>query len=73
MISLLTEDVIDPKYQRVDWIIGIHALDAGGMDARTMSSSCESGSADRWPRPELCRSSLASNLEEPGVTPQVPG
>ena len=33
MISLLTEDVIDPKYQRVDWIIGTHALDAGGMDA----------------------------------------
>ena len=33
MISLLTEDVIDPKYRRVDWIIGTHALDAGGMDA----------------------------------------
>ena len=25
--------VIDPGYERVDWILRIHALDAGSMDA----------------------------------------
>lgn len=29
----LKDDVTDPKWGRVDWIMRIHALDAGSLDA----------------------------------------
>ncbi len=29
----LKSEVVDPKWDRVDWIMRIHALDAGSMDA----------------------------------------
>ncbi|HXV70146.1 MAG TPA: hypothetical protein VEB69_01960 [Acidimicrobiia bacterium] len=32
-LSELKDDVIDPSHQRVDWIMRIHALDAGSMAA----------------------------------------
>jgi alkylhydroperoxidase family enzyme len=32
----LKEDVIDPKWGRVDWIMRIHALDPGSMNAHNV-------------------------------------
>lgn len=32
----LRDAVIDPVHQRVDWIMRIHALDAGSLDAHNM-------------------------------------
>lgn len=32
-LSGLRDEVIDPTHQRVDWIMRIHALDAGSMAA----------------------------------------
>jgi len=32
-LAELKNRVIDPKYQRIDWIMRIHALDAGSMAA----------------------------------------
>ena len=32
----LKSDVIDPVHQRVDWIMRIHGLDAGSMDAHNV-------------------------------------
>ena len=32
----MRDDVIDPTHQRVDWIMRIHALDAGSMTAHNI-------------------------------------
>lgn len=32
-LEALKPEVVDPKYGRVDWIMRIHALDAGSMNA----------------------------------------
>ena len=32
----LKDEVIDPQHQRVDWIMRIHALDAGSMEAHNV-------------------------------------
>ena len=32
----LEDDVTDPKWGRVDWIMRIHALDAGSMNAHNV-------------------------------------
>lgn len=35
-LEALKKAVIDPTHQRVDWIMRIHALDAGSMDAHNV-------------------------------------
>ena len=35
-LAELRDEVIDPGHQRVDWIMRIHALDAGSMDAHNV-------------------------------------
>jgi len=35
-LARLREDVIDPVHGRVDWIMRIHALDAGSLDAHNV-------------------------------------
>lgn len=35
-MSELKEEVIDPVHRRVDWIMRIHALDAGSMTAHNV-------------------------------------
>ena len=35
-MSGIKDEVIDPNHQRVDWIMRIHALDAGSMDAHNV-------------------------------------
>ena len=32
----LKDDVVDPKWERVDWIMRIHALDHGSMNAHNV-------------------------------------
>ena len=32
----LKDDVIDPVYKRVDWVLRIHALDPGSMNAHNV-------------------------------------
>jgi len=32
-LSELKDEIIDPVYKRVDWILRIHALDPGSMNA----------------------------------------
>ncbi|MDH3190811.1 MAG: carboxymuconolactone decarboxylase family protein [Acidimicrobiia bacterium] len=32
-LAELKDRVIDPKWKRVDWVLRIHALDAGSMNA----------------------------------------
>lgn len=35
-MSELKDEVTDPTHERVDWIMRIHALDAGSMDAHNV-------------------------------------
>lgn len=35
-LAALKDEVIDPHWNRVDWIMRIHALDAGSMEAHNV-------------------------------------
>ena len=35
-VAALKDEVIDPKWNRVDWIMRIHALDPGSMNAHNV-------------------------------------
>lgn len=35
-LAELKTEVVDPKWDRVDWIMRVHALDAGSMEAHNV-------------------------------------
>lgn len=35
-LASLKDEVVDPKWERVDWIMRIHALDPGSMNAHNV-------------------------------------